>query len=308
MNRYAKHMVHALAALLLVIGGVKMGLAGFKGDVEVMGYKIPTLFLIAVGVAALSVAFARDFYLPFLGETVMPCSVLEPKVPENADTEVKVLVKPGDKVLYWAAEPGNESIKKIQDWRQAYLDYHNAGVAIADADGFASLKVRHPQPYTVPLKGTLEAHVHYRICMHDGFIGPVKTVKLDGRELFEDYAAVNDGGEPTITPAIYAEEMNRQANNKRDRYGMPVTQLSEGVPRETFKNPEEYASVPSTPFNYQKPEDLGPTIASYVNSTAERAQKMMIQTGAPDEGPHVMTAAPFTAPGFTTNAYVEGFR
>ena len=119
---------------------------------------------------------------------------------------------------------------------------------------------------------------------------------------------MNDGGEPTITPAIYAEEMNRQANNKRDRYGMPVTQLSEGVPRETFKNPEEYASVPSTPFNYQKPEDLGPTIASYVNSTAERAQKMMIQTGAPDEGPHVMTAAPFTAPGFTTNAYVEGFR
>ena len=305
MNRYAKHMLHALVLLLLVIGGVKMGLAGFKGSVVVMGYTVSTALLLAIGAAALSVAFVRDFYLPFLGESVMPCSVLEPKVPENADTEVKVLVKPGDKVLYWAAEPGNESIKNLQDWRQAYLGYHNAGVAIADADGFATLKVRHPQPYKVPLRDALEAHVHYRICMHDGFIGAVKTVKLDRKEMFEDYAPVMDAtvSNADITPGIFKKEMDRQNQQKVDRYGMPPIQLSEGFAA------EENASVPYTPFLYQKPEDLGPTIAAYANSTAERAQKMMIQTGAPDESPEATSAAPFTrdAPGPSAN-YVEGFR
>ena len=310
MNRYAKHMLYALAALLLVVGGIKMGLSGFDGTVTVMGHRVPTAFLLLVGAAALGVAFCRDFYMPFLGEAVMPCSVLEPKVPENADTEVKVLVKPGDKVMYWASEPANESMKELKDWRHAYLGYKNAGVALADADGFAALKVRHPQPYTVPIKGDLEAHVHYRICMHDGFIGPVKTVKLDGREMFEDYAPVMDANSAAdITPKMYEQEMNKQQENKKDRYGMPDKQLSEGfsaspLPREGHEN------VPSQPFLYQKPEDLGPTIASYVNSTQQRADTMMIQAGAPVEGPEAClrkTSAPFTAPGTVSTSYVEGF-
>jgi hypothetical protein len=302
-------MFRALAALLLVLGGIKMGVAGFKGDVEVMGHKVPTVFLLLVGAAALSVTFVRDFYLPFLGEALMPCSVLEPKVPENADTEVKVLVKPGDKVLYWASEPANESIHTLQDWRHAYLDYKNAGIAIADSDGFVALKVRHPQPYTVPIKGGLDAHVHYRVCMHDGFIGPVKTVKLDGREMFEDYAPVMD---PTvasaeITPEIYKNELRKQSENKTDRYGMPAIQLQEGFSASPLPK-EFHETVPSQPFLYQKPEDLGPTIASYVNSTAQRAQTMMIQAGAPVEGPETTTAAPFTPPGVPAKGYVEGFR
>jgi len=303
-------MLRALAALLLVIGGIKMGLSGLDGGVTVMGHRVPTAFLLLVGIAALSVALARDFYLPFLGESVMPCSVLEPKVPENADTEVKVLVKPGDKVLYWASEPANESMKELKDWRHAYLDYKNAGVAIADSDGFAALKVRHPQPYTVPLKGNLEAHVHYRVCMHDGFIGPVKTVKLDGREMFEDYAPVMDANAAAeITPAIYKQELQKQQENKTDRYGMPPIQLSEGFSASPLPR-EGHEGVPSQPFLYQKPEDLGPTIASYVSSTQQRADTMMIQEGAPVEGPEAglrEKAAPFTAPGTISTSYVEGF-
>jgi hypothetical protein len=294
-------MLHALVALLLVGGGIKMGVAGFKGTVEVMGHKVPAVFLIAVGVAAISVAFVRDFYLPFLGETLLPCSVLEPKVPDNADTEVKVLVKPGDKVLYWASEPANEDMEKVKDWRQAYLGYRNAGVAIADEDGFATLKVRHPQPYKVPIHGKLEAHVHYRICMHDGFIGAVKTVKLDGREMFEDYAPVMDANADAagITPDIYRKTMKRQEAQKTDRYGMPSEQLSEGFAS------EENERVPSAPFLYQKPQNLGPTIASYVNSTAQRAQTMMIQTGAPVEGPEATDNAPFPT---TPSTVVEGMQ
>ena len=302
MNRYAKHMLHAVVALLLVVGGIKMGLAGFKGEVLVMGHAVPTVLLLAVGAAALSVAFARDFYLPFLGESVMPCSVLEPKVPENADTEVKVLVKPGDKVLYWASEPANEDMKKVQDWRHAYLSYKNAGVAVADSDGFAALKVRHPQPYKVPTHGNLDAHVHYRVCMHDGFIGPVKTVKLDGREMFEDYAPVMDPHtvDMGVSPGEYNAIMKRQAAQKVDRSGMPDEQLQEGYENEIQE------SVPSTPFLYQKPQDLGPTIASYVNSTAQRAQTMMIQAGAPVEGPEELKkAAPFPN---TPPSVVEGMQ
>ena len=289
MNRYAKHLLHAGIALLLVVGGLKLGLAGFKGEVVVLGHTVPVLFLLAVGAAAVSVAFARDFYLPFLGETILPCSVLDPKVPENADTEVKVLVKPGDKVLYWASEPANEDMDKIQDWRRAYLGYKNAGVAIADSDGFATLAVRHPQPYQVPLHGKLDAHVHYRVCMHDGFIGAVKTVKLDGREMFEDYAPVMDpnANDTGVSAGDYKKIMRRHEEEKVDRYGMPDEQLSEGFSTEANEG------VPSAPFVYQKPENLGPTIASYVNSTTQRAQAMMIQSGAPVEGPEDTDHAPF---------------
>lgn len=303
-------MLRALAALLLVVGGIKMGLSGFDGSVTVMGHRVPTGFLLLVGAAALAVALCRDFYLPFLGEAVMPCSVLEPKVPENADTEVKVLVKPGDKVLYWASEPANESMKELKDWRHAYLDYKNAGVAIADSDGFAALKVRHPQPYTVPIKGDLEAHVHYRVCMHDGFIGPVKTVKLDGREMFEDYAPVMDANSAAgITPGLFKKELARQGEVKTERYGMPRIQLSEGFSASPLPR-EDNEGVPSQPFLYQKPEELGPTIASYANSTQQRANTMMIQEGAPVEGPESglrKTTAPFTAPGTVSASYVEGF-
>jgi uncharacterized membrane protein YuzA (DUF378 family) len=190
ISDYVQHKLYAVAVLLLVVGGLNWGYVAFTG-IDLITYALGkgavanTIFLF-VGIAALAIAFFRDTYLPFLGPTVMPCGVLQTVTPEGADYELRVFVKPGAKVLYWAAEPENKDLQVLQDWRQAYLTYRNAGVTVADENGYASLRVRSPQDYTVPMKGTLSKHIHYRVCHGDGFMGRVETVTLDGKEYFEN--------------------------------------------------------------------------------------------------------------------------
>jgi hypothetical protein len=131
--------------------------------------------------------FDRDTYLPFLGPMVAPCSVLQDRVPPGATRDVTVTVTPNSKVLYWAAEPASAKLEKINSWKEAYLQYDNAGVATSDATGKVVLRVRDPQPYTVPMKGRLEPHVHYRICGDAGWMDRIRTVfvrdtKVEGFE------------------------------------------------------------------------------------------------------------------------------
>jgi hypothetical protein len=129
--------------------------------------------------AALYIGFRRDAYLPFLGESVVPCSLLKVQTPEHADASVTVSdLEPGAKVLYWAAEPATEGLAKIKTWDRAYLDFANAGVARVDQSGRVILRVRKPQTYTVPVMGRLEAHVHWRICKNGGMLGPVQITPL----------------------------------------------------------------------------------------------------------------------------------
>jgi hypothetical protein len=176
---------HIVAMVLLVVGGLNWGsfaAFGARGDIfRLLG---PIGRVIAhglVAVAALWVAFRRDTYLPFLGETVMPCSVLMDRVPEHADKEVHVDgLTPGAKVIFWAAEPATEGLARIRTWQQAYLDYANAGVATVDGAGHAVFHVRKPAGYVVPGGRGLTAHVHWRVCGEGagGMLGPVQTTPV----------------------------------------------------------------------------------------------------------------------------------
>ena len=71
----------------------------------------------------------------------------------------------------------------INSWKEAYLEYQNAGVATSNGEGVVILKVREPQAYTVPLKGKLEPHVHYRVCGEAGWLGRINTIMLHPIEL-----------------------------------------------------------------------------------------------------------------------------
>lgn len=188
-TEYWTKWIHASLIGLLVVGALNWGLVGVA-DVDIVAFLFgrrstaARIVYILIGLAALIVGFRRDTYLPFLGETVMPCSMLSEQVPEHADTEVTVGgLTPGAKVLYWATEPATEGLARIKDWRRAYLQFANAGVTTADDAGRATLRVRKPQPYTVPLKGPLPAHVHWRVCGDGGFLGPVQITTLDGGAL-----------------------------------------------------------------------------------------------------------------------------
>lgn len=217
-------MLHALAILLLIVGGFNIGLMTLTGSDPIstlLGKKtlLTNALFLAIAVAALSIAFFRDTYLPFLGSSIVPCEVLQVHTPEGANVSVKVMVKPGAKVLYWAAESENKDLHETQDWRHAYLGFKNAGVALADDDGIATLQVRKPSEYTVPIKGMLSTHVHYRVC-HGGYmLGPVETVSTGKAEGFENVVAREEVSAPVengqqydyVKPSTALAEINNTA-------------------------------------------------------------------------------------------------
>lgn len=209
-----------IAMVLLVIGGLNWGAKSLMGK-DFITYALGRNVILAnaifaaVGLAALFIGIHRDSYLPFLGKSLIPCEVLQVQTPENADISTEVVVGPGTKVLYWAAEPSNKDLHELNDWKKAYLAYRNAGVAVADASGIATLKVRKPQPYSVPIKGELSPHIHYRKCMGDGLISRIHTIGLDSKEFFENYVNMQETNEPVtektafdyVNPAVALKEV-----------------------------------------------------------------------------------------------------
>ena len=193
---FIKKLLFKMAMVVLIIGALNwfaVGAFGYNPVEKLLGFRSPasrTVYIL-VGLCAIAIMFSRDTYLPFLGETVMPCAMIPERVPEGADTQVVVKTEPGAKVIYWAAEHANKDAEKIHDiktWRGAYQKYSNSGAVLADGNGQATLLVRRPQPYRVPWKGRLEPHVHFRICEKDGLLSSIRTVYLnDGR--VESYTA-----------------------------------------------------------------------------------------------------------------------
>ena len=176
---FLEKKIFKISIVFIIVGSLNWLLIGLfdTNFVEsVFGKTISRVIYSLVGIAALSIMFNRDTYLPFLGETVLPCTTLPERVPPGATKELRVPAPPGSKLLYWAAEPAMEELKQLQSWEQAYNKYENAGVTTTDSTGVAILKVRNPQPYIVPFKGRIEPHVHFRICDGLGMLGRIKTV------------------------------------------------------------------------------------------------------------------------------------
>jgi uncharacterized membrane protein YuzA (DUF378 family) len=184
-KKMLKGYLKMLPIVLVLVGALNWGLVGsmqfdlvqyLVGLVGVPGVA-PALYLL-VGLAAVYLASKRDTYLPFLGKSAFPCGPLVEKEPSGADVSVTVLVKPNSNIVYWAAEPGQGTYEN--PWI-AYDKYANSGVARSDAEGKATLNVRSPAGYKVNKIGafekTLKPHVHYRVCSHEGMMGPVLTAK-----------------------------------------------------------------------------------------------------------------------------------
>lgn len=183
---YWQKIAFKVAMILVIVGALNwlsVGLFSANLVESIFGKTLSRVLYILVGIAGLSMMFNRDTYLPFLGETVMPCTTIPERVPPGATKEIRVPAPPGSKVLYWAAEPAMEELKQLQSWEQAYNKYENAGVTTTDSTGIAILKVRNPQPYLVPFKGRLEPHVHFRICDGTGMLGRIKTVYVSDEHI-----------------------------------------------------------------------------------------------------------------------------
>jgi len=127
-------------------------------------------------VIAIWLMFRRDTFLPFLGSTVIPITVLSNDVaPEGANKEVSVPIDApdGTRVIYWGAKE-SESVQP-NPW-VAYDDYSNAGVTTVK-NGEAIMQFFCPGKYHVPSGKLLQHHIHYRTCCKKNvMMGPVQTV------------------------------------------------------------------------------------------------------------------------------------
>ena len=179
-NMYIQKWLHMVMIALILLGSINWLSIGTTGQDLVrlaLAPRYAKWLYILIGVAALPLLIQRDIYLPFLGQTVMPAGALVAKTPQNANEQVTVRTRPGATVVFWASEPNPTQDKKLPTPKVAYGEYENSGVVVADSSGHAILRFRGPpQPYTVPVHGRLEPHVHFRISEDNAFFGRVQTM------------------------------------------------------------------------------------------------------------------------------------
>lgn len=137
--------------------------------------KPPRWLVVAAAAGALVLGTDRTTYLPFLGETVLPPSVLNvssmpPLGPNSKLIDIKAPPR-ATHLVFWAAE------KNAKTPGEAYDTFDNAGVAHV-SDGTATISLAEPGQYGVPVRGTLPKHAHYRAVFPNGMLGAVQTVKI----------------------------------------------------------------------------------------------------------------------------------
>lgn len=185
---YINKKIYMITVFFVVLGGLNwllMGAMGINVVRLVLNRRMSSILYIIIGTCSLMLAFRRDVYLPFLGQTILPAAALALKTPQSASESVEITTRPGAKVVYWATEPNvNADPKVVPGWDVAYGEFENSGVVVADDQGKAILRIRGPpQAYTVPMHGRLSPHVHFRIEEPGGFFGRVKTYYVDSKKI-----------------------------------------------------------------------------------------------------------------------------
>lgn len=175
-----KKVLHKIFYLLLIISAINDGIYGALkiNPISWLANKtapeLDRILHIFIGLIGLLFLFKRDYYLPFLGETVFPSNLLDTKEPTDPDYEIKLKTKPNKKIIYWGAETHKRVAKTPH---LAYGNYSNSGIVIADNEGNAILKFRNPGKYKV-YGYELPIHIHYRIQKNQSVFGPVHTINL----------------------------------------------------------------------------------------------------------------------------------
>lgn len=172
-HRYLKMQTKAnMAAHAAVFATVLLAALQAWGAVGNAATAPWTQFVLLAGLLGVAhLAGQRSTWLPFLGATVMPPTVFQPRLPIGATIPVDVHVDAkAVAVVYWAAD------KNGSNPHVAYNPWKNSGVAQVSC-GTARLMVRCPGVYKVRGK-LLPRHVHYREIYANGMCGPVRTTAV----------------------------------------------------------------------------------------------------------------------------------
>lgn len=165
--------IHAVAAVALIVTAVLAALQSFGADV--LSSRWARLVVLVALAGGTYVGLNRDFYLPFLGPTVVPTSVLKLGTPADATVSVTVDAPANaTHVIYWAAGP---STYPSDSPPAAYQGFKNAGV-VEVAGNRATLRVACPGTYKVNRGRVLPRHLHYRYVFSNGVLSSVRTANV----------------------------------------------------------------------------------------------------------------------------------
>lgn len=173
--------IHMIASIFLIVGSINYGACALfdSGLFSVFGPTVEKIIQAAIFIAGLCLMFNRNYYLPFLGRTVMPTSVFKPYVQDNPDKTIEIKTNKETKyVIYWLAQPDKKGGGNPHNYDIAYGDFSNYGIS-PSVDGKSTLYIKCPQNYNVSYNRTLPKHVHYRFIYNSGMISEIKTKNLE---------------------------------------------------------------------------------------------------------------------------------
>ena len=137
-----------LSRILLIITALNyvlvkllnINLFGFIKNSDILAF----LHLI-MAIVIIYYLFNRDFYLPFLGETVIPIKNMN-NIEDNLLNFKIQNLPPNKRLIYWASRSSDQVIRNPID---AYKGYTNSGITKTDSNGNASLEISCPSDYYV---------------------------------------------------------------------------------------------------------------------------------------------------------------
>uniref|UniRef100_A0A6C0KC00 Uncharacterized protein n=1 Tax=viral metagenome TaxID=1070528 RepID=A0A6C0KC00_9ZZZZ len=181
------HGSDALAYILILIGGVLWGIKGISGINPVAIVPFINLVYIVVGIAALYIFRKKFFNQPHKGEMWMPAGMLGTTSRRSTTGQFDYLVKrlkPGMKVVYWAALP-SDTVHKTS--REAFGDYSNMGVGKVDGEGELKISLPKGKPGKYMkrnkyfIKTTLPSEIYYRFQNPRGYMSAVNVLDANSK-------------------------------------------------------------------------------------------------------------------------------
>ena len=95
---YIKKKLFMISMMLIIVGALNwllIGVLDFNVVNALFGKSIVARAIyVIIGLSALAILCDRDTYLPFLGETVLPCAGLPNRIPPGASKELHVTAPP----------------------------------------------------------------------------------------------------------------------------------------------------------------------------------------------------------------------
>lgn len=154
-----KPYIDLYTRILLIIGGLLISLNYLFGIDLPMNNKLSQFLIVLIVFSTIYNVFNRDFYLPFLGHTVLPLAA-DGIYGDLIDVKITDL-PPDTNVVFWASQEGDLFENPIK----AYGKYKNSGIGKTDSNGEIVIKITNPSSYKVSKLGkevVVKPHVHYR--------------------------------------------------------------------------------------------------------------------------------------------------